>query len=269
MLSPLAKQETMTIAAIGVLLSVAALLLGAWWLIPVILLATAALLAFFRDTDRRTPTQRGVMTAPSDGRISSIHEVDHFEPFDGPATCVRIFMSVFDGHINYSPYHSEVTSVVHKDGAHLNTLKPESAEDNESNLIVLVHPTRRYPMAAVRQVAGMLARTIVCSIQEGQVLQRGQRIGLIKLGSTTELYIAHELAPQVQVRQGQKVVGGVTVLAQITPKEGAAIVARPERRDTETHQVESPSTDESTSEPERGNDADAMKPAAVEAEVEA
>ncbi|XAL99777.1 phosphatidylserine decarboxylase [Phycisphaeraceae bacterium D3-23] len=158
MLSPLAKQETMTITAIGVLLSVAALLLWWWWLVPVIVLVTAALLAFFRDTDRRTPTQRGVMTAPSDGRISSVHEIEHYAPLDGPATCVRIFMSVFDGHINYSPYHSEVTSIAHKDGAHLNTLKPESAEDNESNLIVLVHPTRGYPMAAVRQVAGMLAQ---------------------------------------------------------------------------------------------------------------
>ncbi|MEM9414261.1 MAG: phosphatidylserine decarboxylase [Planctomycetota bacterium] len=243
MLSPLAKQETMTITAVGVLLSAAALLLWWWWLIPVIALATIALLAFFRDTDRRTPTQRGVMTAPSDGRISSVHELKHYGPLDGPATCIRIFMSVFDGHINYSPYHSEVASIAHKDGAHLNTLKPESAEDNESNLIVLVHPTRGYPMAAVRQVAGMLARTIVCSAHEGQVLQRGQRIGLIKLGSTTELYIAHDLAPQVQVRQGQKVVGGVTVLAQITPKEGAAIVARPEREASDPKPGESEAVD--------------------------
>lgn len=229
MLSPLAKQETLTIAAIGLLLSVAVVLLGAWWLMILVIPGTMAFLAFFRDPDRRTPTQRGVMTAPSSGRISSVHDVEHFEPLGGPATCVRIFMSVLDVHINYSPYHTEVASVTHTDGEHLNTLNPQSAEDNESNLLVLVHPTREYPMAAVRQVAGMLARTIVCSVEEGQVLQRGQRIGLIKLGSTTELYIAHDLSPQVRVRQGQKVVGGMTVLAQVTPKEGAAIIARPER----------------------------------------
>ena len=235
MLSPLAKMETMTIAAVGVLLSAAALLLGGWavWLLILIVPGTIALLAFFRDFERRTPTQRGIMTAPSDGRISSIHELEHYAPLGGPATCVRIFMSVLDGHINYSPYHCEVKSLTYKKGAHLNALKPESAEDNESNLIVLIHPTRGYPMATVRQVAGMIARTIVCSAQEGQVLQRGQRIGLIKLGSTTELYIASDLSPQVQVRQGQKVKGGLTILAQITPQEGAATAARPEEEEAQ------------------------------------
>jgi len=234
MLSPLAKQETLTIAVVGMLLSAAALLLDAWWLLFVTVPLTLALLAFFRDPERRTPTQRGVMVAPAHGRVSSVHEVEHYEPLGGPATCVRIFLSVFDVHINYSPYHTAIRSITHKDGAHTNALNPDSAEDNESNLLILDHPTRGYPMAAVRQVAGMIARTIVCSVEEGQVLQRGQRIGLIKLGSTTELYIAQDLAPQVQVRQGQKVVGGVTVLAQVTPIEGAAIVAKQEQDDANT-----------------------------------
>ena len=228
MLSKHAKQECVTIAAIGFMLSVAVVLIGLWWLAILTVPATLALLLFFRDPERRTPTQRGVMVAPSDGRISSIHEVQHYEPLDGPAVCIRIFMSVLDVHINYSPYHTSVESITHKDGEHLNTLKPESAEDNESNLLVLVHPNRRYKMAAVRQVAGMLARTIVCHVHDGQVIQRGQRIGLIKLGSTTELYIRKDLGPRLQVKDGQRVTGGVTVIAQITPKEGAAIIARPE-----------------------------------------
>lgn len=228
MLSKHAKQECVTIAAIGLMLGVAVVLIGLWWLLILILPATFALLLFFRDPERRTPTQRGVMVAPSDGRISSIHEVDHFEPLEGPAVCIRIFMSVLDVHINYSPYHTTVDSITHTDGEHLNTLKPESAEDNENNLLVLEHPNRRYKMAAVRQVAGMLARTIVCHVHEGQVIQRGQRIGLIKLGSTTELYIRQDLSPRLQVKEGQRVTGGVTVIGQITPKEGAAIIARPE-----------------------------------------
>lgn len=230
MLSPLAKPEATTIGVIGAALCAAAVLIGAWWLTILIVPLTLALLAFFRDPERRTPSQRGVMVAPSDGRVSSVHEVEHYEPLEGPATCVRIFMSVFDVHINYSPYHTSVASIEHTEGEHKNALSPESAEDNESNLLVLVHPNRRYPMAAVRQVAGMIARTIVCSVKHGQVLQRGQRIGLIKLGSTTELYICADLKPQVQVKQGQKVVGGVTVIAAITPKEGAAIIARPDEK---------------------------------------
>lgn len=228
MLSKHAKLECTTIAAVGFMLSVAVVLIGLWWLTLLTVPATLALLAFFRDPERRTPTQRGVMVAPADGRISSIHELDHYEPLGGPVLCVRIFLSVLDVHINYSPYHTAVESITHTPGEHLNALKPESAEDNESNLLVLVHPNRLYKMAAVRQVAGLLARTIVCHVHEGQVIQRGQRIGLIKLGSTTELYILKDLSPRLQVKEGQRVTGGVTVLAQITPKEGAAIIARPE-----------------------------------------
>lgn len=236
MLSKYAKQECVTIAAVGLMLTVAVFVIGLWWLSLLVVPLTLALLLFFRDPERRTPSQRGVMVAPADGRISSIHELEHFEPLEGPATCIRIFLSVFDVHMNYSPYHTAVESVTHKAGEHLNALNPQSAEDNESNLIVLVHPNRKYKMCAVRQVAGLLARTIVCVVQPEQVIQRGQRIGIIKLGSTTELYIAKDMKPRVQVRAGQKVTGGVTVLAGITPKEGAAIIARPEDKDQEKDQ---------------------------------
>jgi len=239
MLSKHAKPECITIAAVGFMLTVAVVLIGLWWLLLLTLPATIGLLAFFRDPERRTPTQRGVMVAPSDGRISSIHDVEHFEPLDGEAVCIRIFMSVLDVHINFSPYHTAVESIAHQPGEHLNTLKPESAEDNENNLLVLVHPNREYKMAAVRQIAGLLARTIVCHVHEGQVLQRGQRIGLIKLGSTTELYIRKDLSPRLQVKEGQRVYGGVTVIAQITPKEGAAITARPEDVPAKPEEVES------------------------------
>src|SRR5690606_28877596 len=98
-------------------------------------------------------------------------------------------------------------------------LNPDSAEVNESNLIVLVHPIRRHPIAAVRQVAGLLARTIVCATREGKVVQRGERIGIINLGSTTEVYLPNELQPQVAVQLGQKVKGGMTVVASMSGKE--------------------------------------------------
>lgn len=228
MLSKHAKPECITIAAVGFMLTVAVVLIHLWWLVILTIPATIALLAFFRDPERRTPTQRGVMVAPADGRISSIHDLSHFKPLDGPAVCVRIFLSVFDVHINYSPYHTAIQSITHTPGEHLNALKPESAEGNENNLLVLMHPNRRYKMAAVRQVSGMLARTIVCHVHEDQVIQRGQRIGLIKLGSTVELYIAKDLSPHLHIKEGQRVTGGVTVVGQITPKEGAAIIARPD-----------------------------------------
>ena len=219
MLSPYGKLEWLTIAAIGVMLSIAAGVAGFWWVSFVLIPLTLALMAFFRDPNRKTPSQRGAVVAPADGRISSIHELEHFEPLGGPATCIRIFLSVLDVHINRSPCHGHVASITHKPGDHKNALNPTSAETNESNLIVLVHPIRRHPLAAVRQVAGLLARTIACGVHEGDVVQRGQRIGMIKLGSTTELYLPADLQPKVAVSQGQKVYAGVTVLAMVTSKD--------------------------------------------------
>jgi phosphatidylserine decarboxylase len=223
MLSRYGRNECLTIIAVSALLIISAALLGWWLLILLILALTVAMLSFFRDPDRISPTQRGALVAPADGRVSSIHQLDHFEPFDGPATCIRIFLSVLNVHVNRSPCHALVASVTHRDGEHQNALNPQSAEQNESNLIVLIHPTRHHPLAAVRQVAGMLARTIVCDAKPQQVIQRGQRIGMIKLGSTTELYLPHNLHPQVAVEVGQKVYGALTVLATVTGLDATPI----------------------------------------------
>ncbi len=217
MLSGYAKSEWSTILAIGVMLTATLIVIGWWPLAIIIALVTVALLAFFRDPHRRTPTQRGIMTAPADGRISSIHRVEHYDAFDGSAVCVRIFLSVLDVHVNRSPCHGIVGRITHKPGDHLNALNPDSAEVNESITIVLLHPIRRHPIAAVRQIAGLLARTIVCAAREDLVLQRGQRYGVIKFGSTTELYIPDTLTPRVLVEQGQYVYGGLTVLAEVGP----------------------------------------------------
>jgi len=220
MLSGYAKKEWMTLAGTGLMPTVTFAVIGWWWLALLTFVLTIGLVMFFRDPERRTPTQRGVVVSPADGRISSVHELEHFEPFEGPAICVRVFLSVFDVHVNRSPCHSMVQSISHKSGRFINALNPESVEQNESLLLTLIHPTRRYPLAAIRHVAGMLARTIFCAVREGQILQRGQRLGIIKLGSTTELYLPLFLKPQLQVRKGQKVRGGVTVVARITtPQE--------------------------------------------------
>ncbi|MFA9476802.1 phosphatidylserine decarboxylase [Phycisphaerales bacterium AB-hyl4] len=225
MLSGYARNEWLTIIAVGLMISGVTFVVGWWWLSVLVVIATVALVLFFRDPHRRVPTQRGAVVAPADGRVSSVHRVEHFEPFDEPAVCIRIFLSVLDVHINRSPCHGEVVSITHKPGKHLNALNPDSAEVNESNLLVMVHPIRRQPVAAVRQVAGLLARTIVCAAEVGKVLQRGERIGIIKLGSTTELYLPESLGPEVQVQQGQKVLAGRTVVAMTASREtGTATV---------------------------------------------
>ncbi|MEM9913560.1 MAG: phosphatidylserine decarboxylase [Planctomycetota bacterium] len=221
MLSPYAKNEWLTIIAVGACVGLSLVLLGYWPGAVGIGVATLAVLTFFRDPDRRIPSPRNIVVAPADGKISSIHEVEHFPPFDGPAVCVRVFMSVFDVHVNRCVCHGKVASITHQPGNHGNTLNPESIEDNESMTTLFVHPVKGHPVAAVRQVAGLLARTIHNGLRDEQVVQRGQRMGIIKLGSTSELYLPANLKPDVLVKQGQKVLAGMTVLANVTPLDPA------------------------------------------------
>jgi phosphatidylserine decarboxylase len=212
MLSRLAQRDWLWCLGIAALLAVTFLVVG--WYVPLVIVAAAtlAVLGFFRDPNRRTPTERGLLVSPADGRVSSIHRIEHFGPFNEPATCVRVFLSVFDVHVNRSPCHGRVVSVMHTPGAHRNALNPDSAEVNENNLVVLHHPTRDVPVAAVRQIAGLIARRVVCSAGVGQILQRGQRMGIIKFASTTELYVPDSSNAVLAVEIGQRVTGGITPL---------------------------------------------------------
>lgn len=217
MLSPHARKEWLTILIIGAMVTITVTIAGLWWISLLVVPLTIGLLLFFRDPDRSIPSPRGVMVAPADGTISSVHDVEKFEPLEEDAVCIRIFLSVFNVHINRSPCHGVVRSLTHKPGKYMNALNPQSAEENESLLMVLEHPFNSKPVAAVRQVSGMIARTIVNTTEIGQTLQRGQRIGLIKLGSTTELYIPKSMLPQVMVREGDKVKGAISILANVQP----------------------------------------------------
>lgn len=217
MLSPYAKREVLIIGGVGALL-VAVCLAMTWWIAAVVLAGLAAvLLGFFRDPNRTIPTMRGHMLSPADGRISSVHDVPHFEPFDGPAKCIRIFLSVLNVHVNRCPCHGRVASVTSQPGQFLNALNSEAADVNESVTIVLHDPGHDRPVAAVRQIAGTIARRIVCGLTEGDVVQRGQRYGIIKFGSTAELYLPNPDTVKVQVRQGQPVRAAATVLAITDP----------------------------------------------------
>lgn len=216
MLSPYGRREWSLILLITLVLSAAAAWAGWWILAGIVVVTGVGLCGFFRDPPRRIPSQRGQVVSPADGRVRSVHEVDHFEPFDGPAVCVRIFLSVFNVHVTRSPCHGRVVSTEHKPGQFLNALKPESAEVNESQLTVLRHTARPVPIAAVKQISGTIARRIVCATRPGDILQRGQRFGLIKFGSTTELYLPHPDRVSVQVSLGQKVAAGSTVIATVS-----------------------------------------------------
>ena len=162
-LSSYASRDCWIIGLTGLALIAVVCALKWWWVIIPIVIITLCLLAFYRDPERETPVRRNVMIAPADGRISSVHELDHFEPFGEGAAVVRIFLSVLDVHVNRSPCHGVVGPITGKLGKYLNALKPESAEQNTWKMFPLLHPTKSAPKAFL-EAAAQLSEASVRSL---------------------------------------------------------------------------------------------------------
>jgi len=174
----------------------------------------AFLFAFFRDPDRPSPHNEHVMVSPADGTVTDITDLPACDLLDAPALRIGIFLSVFNVHVNRSPCDGRVAYIQYKPGKFINAMRcDEASKLNESNTLVISDLSDNRPIAAVKQIAGLIARRIVCTAAVGDILQRGQRIGMIKFGSRTELYIAKWLDPHIQVAVGQKVRGAVAILA--------------------------------------------------------
>jgi len=204
----------------SVVLVITAVVLG-WglsWVFSLICLPVLIwLFAFFRDPERTTPpAQQHVMVSPADGKVSDITEIEHDPLLGGPAVRVGIFLSVFNVHINRSPCDGRVSAVAYKKGKFLTARRHGQASDeNESNTIVLVEPHSERPVAVVKQIVGLIARRIVCTVRVGDAVGRGERIGMIKFGSRTELTIPKWLRPEIRVQVGQAVKGASTVIASL------------------------------------------------------
>lgn len=218
---------TLLLGGAGIVSCVLAVTASPWlWPFGILfLLAWLGGLAFFRDPERGLPAEADVLVSPADGKVTEITRLDHHDDIGGPALRLGIFLSVFDVHINRSPCDGVVRGVRYQAGQFLDARHPDSGRCNESNTIVL--DTKAGPMV-VRQVAGLIARRIVCSIKPGDSVHLGQRIGLIKFGSRTELILPLDrLEPAVRV--GDHVAGASTVVMRPA--------ARPEPR---SHRVETP-----------------------------
>ncbi len=190
--------------------------LSAWYFpyvapIPAVLLGL--IVYFFRDPRRRVPTEPGLLVSPADGKIAEIAVVEHDPFIGGPAVRIGIFLSIFNVHLNRSPAQARVIALRYWPGEFLNALDPESALRNENMWIGLEEDTPPHRRMIVRQIAGAIARRIVCVLRPGDLLARGERIGMIKLGSRTELIVARSPSLQVDVQLGQRVRAGHTVLA--------------------------------------------------------
>lgn len=203
---------TLVLAAIGGLLG------WLFWPLSLIVLPVWIwLLAFFRDPERPIPQAANVMVSPADGTVSDINEIENSDLVGGPAVRVGIFLSVFNVHINRSPCAGKVTRKFYQKGKFLSALKhSEASAENEANTVVLSDPASGQPLAAVKQIAGLIARRIICTANESDALERGQRIGLIKFGSRTELTIPKRLSPRIKVQVGQKVRGAADIIAEVS-----------------------------------------------------
>lgn len=182
-------------------------------LIPLWLLFALFSLYFFRDPEPVPPTEPGLVLSPAHGTVDVIDEIDEVEFLGERCRRVSIFLSIFDVHVQRAPCAGRVAYLEHHPGEFLNAMNLESAARNENLMIGLIDEERGGLKVGVRLVAGLIARRIVPWLQRGESVQRGERISLIRFGSRCELYLP--LKARVRVELGQKVQGGVTVLAQL------------------------------------------------------
>lgn len=171
-------------------------------------------LSFFRDPPRRRTYAASELCAPADGTVTEVSKLDEHGSIGGPAVRIGIFLSLFNVHINRAPCCGTVTRVTYRPGAFLDARHPDSGQRNESNTL-LIDPRGSIPgPVEVRQVAGLVARRIICHAREGDALTTGSRFGLIKFGSRTELIIPSLPETEILVAVGTKVRGGLTILAR-------------------------------------------------------
>jgi phosphatidylserine decarboxylase len=199
----------------GVVVVVAGLLLSAW-LFWIGVVFTLFCIFFFRDPERVPPARPGVFVAPADGRVVSVGLAVPPDELDlGPEAVwrVSIFLSVLDVHVNRIPIDATVTRIAYHHGAFVSASLDKASESNERNAVGLRLADGRG--FAVVQIAGLIARRILCSIREGQAVETGARFGIIRFGSRTDLYLPSGVMPVVLV--GQKMVGGETVIAEMAP----------------------------------------------------
>jgi phosphatidylserine decarboxylase len=199
----------------GVILIVLGLVV-AHWLSWIGLLFTLFCLFFFRDPERVPPGRPSAILAPADGRVVSV-ALGRVPAELGmgvvPCWRVSIFLSVLNVHVNRVPADGTVTRIAYRHGSFLNASLDKASETNERNALALRLPDGRE--VAVVQIAGFIARRILCSVHEGDSVRAGTRFGMIRFGSRTDLYLPEGVRPLVV--EGQTMLGGETVIAELVP----------------------------------------------------
>ena len=192
---------------VPVLLAILPVVFG-FWLLALPFVAIAGFMAFFfRDPHRAVPTEPGIVVAPADGLVTIVRLADGQE---NPESLVSIFLSPLDVHINRSPIGGEISEIAYKSGKFVMATRQDARLLNEQNSLTI---QRDGLTVKCTQIAGILARRIVCWKQTGDRVKCGERFGMIKFGSRTDLLLPANV--DVIVREGMKVLGGVTIVGRI------------------------------------------------------
>ncbi len=204
----------------GLLLS---LLLGVLWapLFWLGLLLTAWVAFFFRDPARVTPEEDGIVVSPADGVVQAIaprRPPTELQLGDAPRTCISVFLNVLDVHVNRAPVGGRITRLAYHPGKFLNAADDKASDENERQSFRI--ETDQGQVFGLVQIAGLIARRIVRFVEQGEVVQAGQRVGLIRFGSRCDVYLPDGMAPQVLV--GQRAIAGETVLADRRRNQAAS-----------------------------------------------
>lgn len=186
-------------------------LLGLITLALIGLTATFFICYFFRDPDRVVPNYTGSVVSPADGKVISAGLVDNTRFFEGSCIKISIFMSVFNVHVNRIPHEGRVTKVHYYPGKFFSANLDKASNENEHNAVFL--ETENGKNICTVQIAGLIARRIICRIQAGDIVTRGQRFGLICFGSRLDVYLPPEINLKVAV--GDKVKAGTSVLGDL------------------------------------------------------
>ncbi len=205
------------LAALIILPLLSAAILPVWSIIIVELVLALFFvwsLIFFRDPDRRSPSDRNLLLAPADGRITDIETINEDNFIGGSALRIGIFMSIFDVHINRAPCDVKIEKSTYRKGKYKSAMSPKAGLVNESNDLGLVREDEPQDKLIVRQISGAIARRIVCKAETGQQLIRGEKFGMIKFGSRTELYVPISENVKCLVKIGDKVKAGLTPIVK-------------------------------------------------------
>jgi phosphatidylserine decarboxylase len=192
--------------------TILAIIFGSAALAVLLGLITLFIVWFFRNPERNTPGSLKIVTSPADGRVIRIEEIPGHDHLAGPLKKISIFMNVFNVHVNRIPCDGTVDGIHYHEGRFLSANLDKASKENERNAIIIRLNDGRRVMAV--QIAGLIARRIVCWIKEGMVVKKGERFGLIRFGSRLDVFLPPDTTILVSI--GDKVKSGETPLGELT-----------------------------------------------------